>query len=291
MSAAVEGSHLVARGVTPTTDEAAVRLQLERILGSTAFDASTRNRAFLRYVVNETLAGRGDRIKGYAVAQEVFRRPTDFDGHLDPVVRIAATRLRRSLERFYLLEGCRDPLHIDIPKGSYIPSFRIRDIRPGASKDQVCDEPRRPFLIVRPFWSNSDRSEEKAIAAGIAEELIRELVGNEGLIVVVESSGWGRKGPGFILEVGARRRSQVLRVTARLADYGNGRYLGVHSFDHTVRSSDMFEIQEGAARAIALAVSYPGGQIGRLVDRRTEPALLTRMSPGSRSSGLIRSVA
>ena len=41
---------------------AAVRAQLARILASPSFDASERNRRFLEHVVEETLAGRGERM-------------------------------------------------------------------------------------------------------------------------------------------------------------------------------------------------------------------------------------
>jgi hypothetical protein len=71
----------------------AVRAELERILASEAFDASARNRQFLRYVVEETLSGRADRIKAYAIATAVFGREADFDPQVDSIVRIEAGRL------------------------------------------------------------------------------------------------------------------------------------------------------------------------------------------------------
>src|SRR5215831_10779775 len=110
----------------------AVRAQLQRIIASSQFDASPRNRRFLQYVVEETLADRAERIKGYSIATEVFGRDPSFDPQTDPVIRIEASRLRRSLERYYLTAGVDDPVRIDIPKGSYIPTFahRTADIPP-----------------------------------------------------------------------------------------------------------------------------------------------------------------
>jgi len=102
----------------------AARAQLARVLASAAFDASERNRRFVRYVVEETLAGRGDRIKAYDIAVTVFGRDDSFDPQSDPIVRIEASRLRRSLERYYLLAGGDDPVRIEIPKGAYVPAFR-----------------------------------------------------------------------------------------------------------------------------------------------------------------------
>jgi adenylate cyclase len=50
----------------PSPDE--VRTQLARVLGSPEFAVPERARTFLRYVVEETLAGRTDRLKGYTIA-------------------------------------------------------------------------------------------------------------------------------------------------------------------------------------------------------------------------------
>lgn len=101
----------------------AIRVQLQRILGSPDFEASERNRRFLEYVVEEALAGRAERIKAYCVATEVFGREGSFDPQSDPIVRIEASRLRRALEHYYFTAGSDDPIRISIPKGSYVPAF------------------------------------------------------------------------------------------------------------------------------------------------------------------------
>lgn len=105
---------------------AAVRAQLHTILSSPDFIVPARLHAFLSFVVEESLAGRGDRIKAFSIATHVFGRDDDFDVLNDPVVRIEAGRLRRALERYYLLSGRHDPIIIDIPKGSYAPRIERR---------------------------------------------------------------------------------------------------------------------------------------------------------------------
>jgi TolB-like protein len=104
-------------------DPEAIRAQLGRIHASADFDVPERARKFLSYVVEETLAGRAERIKAYSIALEVFRRDPSFDPQADPVVRIEAGRVRRALERYYLTAGRADPLLITIPKGGYVPQF------------------------------------------------------------------------------------------------------------------------------------------------------------------------
>src|SRR3954464_1269115 len=102
---------------SPLPDD--VRTQLERIIDSVEFAVSERARRFLCYVVGEALAGRGERIKAYTIAVEVLGRDEGFDANADPAVRLEADRLRRALERYYLVAGQADPVLIEIPKGAY----------------------------------------------------------------------------------------------------------------------------------------------------------------------------
>ena len=110
-------------GLPSSIPEPEIRAELERILASPDFQASARNRRFLSYVVEETLLGRGERIKAYSIATSVFDRPDDFDPLQDSIVRIEAARLRRAIERFYLLAGDLLGARITIPKGTYVPEF------------------------------------------------------------------------------------------------------------------------------------------------------------------------
>jgi TolB-like protein len=110
---------------SPSPDE--VRGYLRALLAGGEFNTSERNRRFLTYVVEETLQGRASRIKAYNIALAAFDRTEDFDPLTDPIVRIEASRLRRSLEHYYLTVGNADRIRIDIPKGSYAATFFYND--------------------------------------------------------------------------------------------------------------------------------------------------------------------
>jgi adenylate cyclase len=110
-------------GQVPLSEEA-VRQQLKKILASPEFQGSALLRAFLQFIVNRTLAGHAEEIKGYTVATQVLGREADFDGARDPIVRILAGRLRRALERYYWARGGQDLVRIDVPKGAYVPNFQ-----------------------------------------------------------------------------------------------------------------------------------------------------------------------
>ncbi|WP_404926177.1 hypothetical protein [Mesorhizobium sp. ORM16] len=132
---ACEGT-LIRSGITAAREEdlflGDCRAELALILDSRDFDGTDREHRFFRYVVEETLAGRGDRIKAYSIAVEVFGRGESFDPQTDPIVRIEAGHLRRALEHYYLTSGNADPILITIPKGGYVPDFVRRAETPVA---------------------------------------------------------------------------------------------------------------------------------------------------------------
>ena len=123
---------------SPTEDE--IFAQLERILASPAFPASERRGSLLRYLVDETLAGRGNLLKGYAIATAVLDRDDGFDPQTDPVVRMEARRLRQDLDSYYVYAGSQDRVRISIPKGGYVPSFDLRGIEAGPASAAILHE-------------------------------------------------------------------------------------------------------------------------------------------------------
>jgi len=121
-------------GPAPACDE--IRQAIDRITASDVFSRSPQLGAFLRFVVEAVLSGKGDRIKAYTIGVEVLRRDSSFDPQLDPIVRVEATRLRRAIERYYAGPGAEDPVVIDLPRGTYVPTFRLRDAQiPGVTAD------------------------------------------------------------------------------------------------------------------------------------------------------------
>ncbi|WP_188261858.1 hypothetical protein [Azospirillum tabaci] len=141
-------------------------------MASDHFDASDRNRRFLRYVVEECLEGRAQQIKAYCIAVSVFNREPSFDPQSDPIVRLEAGRLRRSLEHYYLTAGRNDPIRIVVPKGGYAPRFeRLSD----------APSPDLPNPLTVPATETSRRPVSLRIAGLAAMVLI--AVGLTGLMI------------------------------------------------------------------------------------------------------------
>jgi serine/threonine-protein kinase len=163
----MQPSEVQSRSVT--IPESEVHSALERVIASASLRRSPQLQRFLRFVVEESLAGRGVRLKEYVLGVEIFGRPTSYDPRLDSLVRVEARRLRAALDEYYVGKGSSDPVIIDLPKGSYAPSFRQRDSQPAI--------PPETTAAVRPrgkrWWLVLSAAVAALALAGITYELIR----------------------------------------------------------------------------------------------------------------------
>ncbi len=100
-----------------------VRDALTRVLNSKEFVGSERMRAFLTYVVTETLEHRQDAIRAKTIAMDVYDYGADELAAREGVVRVDAGRVRRKLQAYYENEGAGDTIRISLPVGSYAPVF------------------------------------------------------------------------------------------------------------------------------------------------------------------------
>ena len=118
-------------GVSPAHDRevlskatrSAVTEQLNRLVASPYFSHSKRFPNFLRFVVEQTLAGDVENIKERTLGIEIFERDADYDTASDPIVRVTAAEIRKRVAQYY-----QDPAHerelcIALPPGSYVPQF------------------------------------------------------------------------------------------------------------------------------------------------------------------------
>lgn len=108
-----------------TTDSSAINAELAQLLAG-PLAPSPQLARFLQFVVQETLAGRGDRLKEYSVAVHALGRPDSFDPSDDAAVRVAARQLRFKLAEHYasLAGTSTTGVQIELPKGTYVPRFQ-----------------------------------------------------------------------------------------------------------------------------------------------------------------------
>ncbi|MEI9979022.1 MAG: hypothetical protein WDN23_08460 [Edaphobacter sp.] len=97
--------------------------QLDRIVTSKHFRNSKRYPSFLKFVVEQTLAGKTEELKERTLGVDVFARPNDYDTNADPIVRVTAGEIRKRIAQYYQEPGHDVELRIDLPLGSYVPHF------------------------------------------------------------------------------------------------------------------------------------------------------------------------
>ena len=251
----------------------AVRAELSRILGSRHFDASERNRGFLTYVVEESLAERADRIKAYNIATEVFGRDPKFDPQLDSIVRIEAGRLRRSLERYYLTSGRTSALRIDIPRGGYVPVF-ARPRESALARSPLAS----PRLLVATFEEEGDQSRFPSFTRGFTRSLVVALSRFGGLRVFGAETALLH--PSDIDPKAARRELAAdyvitgqtsllpgsFEVDVILIEAATGQAIWAESFERALLPSGIIALRNEVANHVARTLAQPYGAI------RFEPA-------------------
>lgn len=200
-----------------------VREHLDRIERSVSFAKADRLRAFLRFVVEKTLAGEAQTIKEYVIAVEVCGRDPSFDPKADPIVRVDANRLRARLDAYYRLEGQEDRLRIQLQKGTYVPVITRQEVSathsPGAA------------LVVLPFVNLGSPRDDESFADGLTEELIHQLSRHPRLRVIARTSAFQYRGKagdvrhiaeqlgvGYAVEGSVRWAGGEIRVTVQLTD-------------------------------------------------------------------------
>src|SRR5450432_850691 len=264
--------------------EAEIREQLNRILSSSAFKNSRVLSGFLKFVVDSTLAGKEMEIKEYSIGIQVLSRNIDFNPQLDSIVRIHAGRLRRALKEYYYDCGRKDPVLIEIPKGSYIPVFHPRNNRPDSDNKEtpfnetIKGATKKPVIAVLPFRNISQNSSRDFFADGLGEQLSTELTWFHDLTIMSYYSSRHVSGLTSDIKEAARLLGAQyliagsiqtdethLHVRVQLIQGINGEQLWAQSFQRDNSASGIFEMQHEIVRSILTAIGGYYGAIFRHV--------------------------
>ena len=264
--------------------------ELERILASPGFSRNDRLSGFLRYVVQQRLQGKADQLKETVIGTEVFGRKPDYDPRNDPVVRMEAAKLRARLANYYAGAGAVDPIHIEIPKGAYIPiwgaggtsrsvprwkwaaaiALPLFFVISGIAFWRWTRPSGKPTIAVLPFVNLSVDAQNDYFSDGLTEEIIQSLSVLEGVDVTSRTSSFALKGARLdirdiggklnatvLLEGSVRSQGDQLRVTAQSIRASDGKHIWSSTYDRQLR--DVFAIQEEIAGSIASALRLKFG--------------------------------
>jgi TolB-like protein len=219
-----------------------------------------------KYLVDETLAGREDKLKGYTIAIEVFNKENDFDADQNPYVRIHAGRLRRMLSIYYLRSGKNDPIRIEIPKGRYVTKF----ISNMPEEDNVISQKTssenilKPTVAILPFANHSGDQAKDYFSLGFSEELSVELTKLEDLIVFDSMSFLCdsdsetdkykdilKQGIRFIIEGSIQLTGNQIKVLVRLTDLNKGEQIWAERYLRDLSAANLIKIQESIISEIS----------------------------------------
>ena len=109
--------------------QATVRAELDAMLQAPIFIQSSRCKRFLGYIVEHTLMGKADQLKERTIGIGVFERANDYDTGDDSIVRVTANEVRKRISQFYRESSAPHLLQIELPRGAYVPEFRIQPCR------------------------------------------------------------------------------------------------------------------------------------------------------------------
>jgi TolB-like protein len=286
---------IIASMVEPTVtsenlSEQEVRAELDRLLRSPLFLQSDRLARFLRFAIENALAGNTDLLKEYVIGTEVYDRKPPYHPSQDSIVRTEARRLRAKLKDYYESEGKQDPVFIYFRPGTYIPLFRRNESIAAASPDGA---PGESELLVRgagvsvavlPFIDLSNRPRSAQCAQGLTEELIHCLTRADGIRVIARPSApqlveapqdipslSQKYGLSTVIEGTVREDFDRLRITVRVLG-SDGFQLSSHRFDTEANGEALAQVQERIASAF---VSRARPEQSRVRRRKAAPSALT----------------
>jgi hypothetical protein len=140
-----------------------VRMQMHRLLATSHFRNSRRYPALFKFIVEETLEGRGEFLKERLLGVHVFDRPADYDTATDPIVRVTIAEIRKRIAQYYHEEAHQSEMRIELMPGHYAPQFRPRqDIK------ALSDETRTPSEAQLPSGSGFKRPSDQVIVVKTA---------------------------------------------------------------------------------------------------------------------------
>jgi len=262
-----------------------IRAQLERIVASALFVRKKQLCHFLTYVVEKTLSGEPDRLKGYTIAVEAFGRNPDFNPQLDPVVRVRATQLRNVLQRYYQSEGSHDIVRIDVPKGGYVPTFQEHQW-PRTDTDTAAGEASQDILLLEEVNANhptiavlqlenlNANPKQAYFAIGLTQEFVTALMRFADFIVVgpllrdrLRADGFSARdiyrayGARFLLDGSVHWHNGSLRVKAKLIETRRGVNLWSETYQHKIEADNWFEIEDDVAGRVVATIADTFGVI------------------------------
>lgn len=269
---------LAARASTVPVEVA--RAHLSRVVESSALGGSERRRELLRFLAEESLAGRVETLKAYTIGTQVLGRPPRFDPQVDPIVRVEVGRLRAALDRYYR-EHPDARVVLSIPKGQYGVVFANPEPQNAPTGARLEQGP-APIAVL-PFLDLGSDPENAHLADGIPEELGYRLSQSPEVVTLISlpraalasssvdaAQAIERLAPRFAIRGKVKAVDGRIRLQVGLLDVSADREVWHQRFDSDLSSQHVFEIEDEICARIAGELADGYGVIARIITAEAE---------------------
>ncbi len=257
--------------------------QLDKVLASPNFVHSAVLTNFLRHIVLESLEGRSYELKEYTIAVAALNKDTNFNPQIDSIVRIHAGRLRRALRDYYQTDGMNDPIVIIVPKGSYVPVFKVNTTGRPVSEDVLSPVEsessrhetsgnnrtpeknrleRKPSIMVMPFRVISGESKSHH---SLTEFLSTELTKFTDLAVLSSHAtiAPGTQQPDYLLSGSIQQVDNKVRIFVQFYSPGDGKQHWANTFERK-NGQEQWQFEDEVVTRTLAAIGGINGVISRL---------------------------
>ncbi len=256
--------------------------QVEKILEHPLFMVSDILQKFLKYVINETLSGRANQIKEYTISKYVLNKSPESRPLNDGIVRVHARRLRDALNKYYEDRAIENECEITIPKGGYIPAFRVfkpldlnADDRITNQRMSIPDESVK--IAIMPFKTFDEKNSRLAFVDNIGQMLSSQfsLFPNSRILSYYTTQQLQLKnrdiksivsdyGINYMLVGNVHFESSRLRVVIQFINANTEMLIWSDKYMYDITKTDLFEMED-------LIVSRVMNSMGALSSRFSMP--------------------
>jgi len=264
----------------------AIMAAVDEVVASEAFGRTERPARFLRHLVETTLRGESHLLKESVLGTDVFERPPSWDPRLDPIVRQEAARLRKRLAKYYETSGATDSVRIELPVGTYVPTFQLDAGSSSPTKSRrtgwyiaviaaaacmailitwlMISSHREvsPSIAVLPFTNLVTDSADQYFSDGLTDEITDSLARLQNLRVIARSSAFQFKGKTVdvrevgrqlnvthVVEGNVERSGDRVKIIVHLERASDASVVWSNTYER--RASDLFSVQSELAGGIA----------------------------------------
>jgi TolB-like protein/Tfp pilus assembly protein PilF len=249
-----------------------IKAQLNRILAFPGFSNSPILSGFMKFIVEQTLAGESNSLKEYTIGVNVLSKKNGYDPQADGAVRIHAGRLRRALYDYYNGPGSKDSIYITVPKGTYIPRFEL--ITP-TNLEVERHIQFRPTLAVFPF-SIAEDSTLHSLADGLCDQICTEFNNFTELAIVSYYSSKklsyqvsDSREAGVLLDAdylltgSIQSAGEIARIRVQLARTDTQLQVWSMTYEKDLKSLNTFVIQDDIVRHVVNQIAGSHGIVFR----------------------------